>query len=135
MGNGLKRNSLGQTNLNNPRAAYANQAFLMGANAWHDPLTYELKVSPRMCSYYIEDASFAKLDNIALGYTVRLKSRDWIERLRFYISAQDLLVLTKYKGLDPEVSINSRNGLAPGIEYRGSLPRARTFTFGMSLTF
>ena len=129
------RGSLGQKVLNNPRAAYATPAFLIGANAWDDPLTYQLNESPRMCSLYIEDGSFVKLDNLSIGYTVRLKSRDWIERLRFYVAGQDLLVLTRYKGLDPEVSINSRSGRAPGLEYRANLPRARTFTFGANITF
>ena len=128
--------------LNNTRADYANNKYLIGANALNDPLVYQLKESSRMCSLYLEDASFARLENMALGYTFNLKDKKWIEKLRLYVSAQNLFVITGYKGLDPEVELffNSNPdaddaGLSPGIEPRQFQPKARTFTFGVNLTF
>lgn len=136
------RGAVGQKVLNNPRAAYANNTYLIGTNALNDPLVYQLTESSRMCSLYLEDASFARMENMALGYTVKLKNKNWIEKLRVYVAAQNLFVLTGYKGLDPEVELffNSgpeadNAGLSPGIEPRQFQPKARTFTFGLNLTF
>jgi iron complex outermembrane receptor protein len=136
------RGAVGQKVLNNPRAAYANNTYLIGTNALNDPLVYQLTESSRMCSLYLEDASFARLENMALGYTFKLKNKNWIERLRVYVAAQNLFVITGYKGLDPEVELffNSgpdadNAGLSPGIEPRQFQPKARTFTFGVNLTF
>lgn len=136
------RGSVGQKVLNNPRAAYANNTYLIGANALNDPLVYQLKESSRMCSLYLEDASFARMENMSLGYTFNLKDKKWIEKLRLYVSAQNLFVITGYKGLDPEVELffNSdpdadNAGLSPGIEPRQFQPKSRTFTFGVNLTF
>jgi iron complex outermembrane receptor protein len=136
------RGSLGQKALNTPRAAFARKDYLIGANAMDDPLVYQLKESGRICSYYLEDASFVKLDNMALGYTLNLKKNNYVEKARFYVAAQNLLVITGYKGLDPEMELyrgdtptDKNAGLDPGIEPRQFLPRARTFTFGVNLTF
>ncbi|MDR2232987.1 MAG: TonB-dependent receptor [Tannerella sp.] len=135
------RGSLGQMALNNPRAAYANSTFLIGANAMNDPLVYELTESPRISSFYLEDASFVKLDNMSLGYTVKVNKTTGIDKLRIYLAAQNLLVITKYSGLDPEMELyrgsasDSNAGLYPGIEPRQYMPRAKTFTVGVSVTF
>ncbi|WP_315822903.1 hypothetical protein [Paraflavitalea speifideaquila] len=52
--------------------------------------------------------------------------------LRVYASALNLLVITKYKGLDPEVN---RLGLDPGNDSRDKYPTMRTFTLGVNITF
>ncbi len=136
------RGSIGQKVLNNPRAAYANNTYLIGANAMNDPLVYQLTESSRMCSLYLENASYARLDNLSLGYTFNLKNKNWIEKLRVYAAAQNLFVITGYKGLDPEVELffntnmdDDDIGLSPGIEPRQFQPKPRTFTFGVNLTF
>ena len=135
------RGSLGQMGLNNPRAAYATGTFLIGSNAMNDPLVYDLTESPRISDFYLENASFVRLSNVSLGYTVRLNNRDWIERMRFYVAGQDLFVITGYSGLDPELELfrgaasATNAGLFPGIEPRQFVPRARTVTFGVNLTF
>ncbi len=136
------RGSLGQKVLNNPRAAYANNTYLLGANALNDPLVYQLKESSRICSLYLEDASYMRLDNMALGYSLKMKKNEWIEKLRFYVAAQNLFVITGYKGLDPEVELftgdnfsDNDAGLSPGIEQRQYQPKPRTFTVGVNLTF
>lgn len=136
------RGSIGQKVLNNPVAAYANNTYLIGANALDHEYTYKLTESSRMCSLYLENASFARLENMALGYTFGLKNKNWIEKLRVYVAAQNLFVITGYSGLDPEVELffNSgpdadNAGLSPGIEPRQFQPKARTFTFGVNLTF
>ena len=87
--------------------------------------------------YFLSDASFLKIDAISLGYTLNLsKWNKFISRARFYVTVRDLCTWTKYKGYNPEVSIN---GLYPGVEYVRSsatmYPQTTRWTFGAQLTF
>jgi TonB-dependent starch-binding outer membrane protein SusC len=75
--------------------------------------------------FYIQDASFLRLDNISLGYTFR-DVLDEMLRIRVYGTVQNVFVVTKYKGLDPEV--------ASGID-NNMYPRPRTFQLGVSVNF
>jgi hypothetical protein len=87
---------------------------------------------------WVEDGSFLRLKNIMLGYNVpigRLTSatRGTVSRFRIYVSSQNLLTITKYKGWDPE--IGSKNGtLTNGIDY-GQYPAARSFLLGLQVGF
>lgn len=86
-------------------------------------------------SRFVEDGSYIRLKNLSLGYTIPSKiTQQWnINKLRFYVSGQNLLTITDYSGYDPE--INSRSGnLARGIDY-GGYPTAKTFTIGLNLSF
>lgn len=76
---------------------------------------------------FIEDGSFIRLQNITLGYTF---STGGFRNLRLYVSGDNLLILTKYTGYDPEVSTDTGYGL--GIDYT-NYPRARTLTLGLSV--
>lgn len=129
------RGSIGNDVLNHVRMAYAQPGYLIGSNALDDPLTYQLKEVPKYCSYYIEDASFVRLDNVTLGYTFNTKKINWLDKARIYVTGQNLFVITGYKGLDPETNVGRNDGLAPGVEDREFYPKARTFTFGVNLTF
>lgn len=125
------RGAMGNKILNMPRMAYAQSGFLPGTNALDDPLTYQLKeTTPRYSSFYLESGSYIRLDNMSLGY----KINKW-HGMRVYLTAQNLFVITKYKGLDPEVPITDNDGLSPGIEQREFYPKARTFSIGLNLNF
>ena len=133
--------NLGQKVLNNPRAAYGNNTYIAGANAMQGSDLTTLRENSRVCSYYLEDGSFARLDNMSIGYTFDTKKIDWLSKARVYVAAQNLFVITGYSGLDPEVE-NYRGepgddnaGLSPGIEPRNYMPKARSFTLGVNLTF
>ncbi|MBS1653825.1 MAG: SusC/RagA family protein, partial [Bacteroidetes bacterium] len=76
-------------------------------------------------NYYVQNASFLRMDNINLGYNMgKLKNSDI--NVRFNASVQNVFVITKYQGLDPEI-----NG---GIDSNG-YPRPRTFVFGVGFDF
>ena len=124
------RGTLGNDLLNVPRIQYAQMGFLPGTNALNDPLVYRRITSPAYSSYYIEDGSYLRLDNISVGYNI-----NWLNGVRIYATAQNLFVITGYKGLDPEVPVNINNGLAPGVEAREFYPKARIFSLGLSLNF
>ena len=135
------RGTIGNKVLNNPVAAYGNNTYISGTNAMKNDMLLKMSESSRVCSYYIEDASFARLDNMSIGYTFNTKNINWLQKARVYAAAQNLFVITGYKGLDPEVEIfrgdasDSNAGLDPGIEPRNYFPKARSFTFGVNLTF
>lgn len=87
-------------------------------------------------SYYIEDGDYWKLDNATLGYTIPQGAlgalSNALSRARIYVTGRNLLTLTGYEGIDPEVSAG---GLAPGNDDRDWYPTVRTFTFGVNLAF
>jgi iron complex outermembrane receptor protein len=78
-----------------------------------------------LSDYYIQDASFIKLDNVSFGYRFN-NPKDRKANLAMSISGQNLLTITDYTGLDPEV--------AGGIDYN-LYPRPITYMLGAKLTF
>jgi iron complex outermembrane receptor protein len=135
------RGTIGNKVLNNPIAAYGNNTYVSGANAIMNDNLVKYKENSRVSSFYLEDGSFARLDNMSIGYTFDTKKINWLNRARLYVAAQNLFVITGYTGLDPEVELfrgeatDDDAGLSPGIEARNYFPKARSFTFGVNLTF
>ena len=89
-----------------------------------------------MMSYNVEDGSFLRLNTVTIGYTLprHITGKVGISNLRFYFTGYNLWLLTHYTGYDPEVNVNNRDGLTPGIDCN-SYPRNKTYTFGVNLTF
>lgn len=93
-------------------------------------------------TYYIESGSFFRLQNVQLTYTLptTLISRLGLSTARVYVQSTNLLTVTKYSGLDPEVSIrNNSNGQSGqdsqiGVD-EGRYPAPRNFIFGINLAF
>ena len=83
-------------------------------------------------SYYVENGDFWKIDNITLGYSLPQTKNKYLKGARFYVSSLNTFIITKYKGLDPEVN---RLGLNPGIDDRDKYPSTRSFTVGVNLNF
>jgi len=85
---------------------------------------------------YIEDASFVRLKTITLGYTLpkSISSKIGTKSLKIYVSAENLVTWTKYRGFDPEVSSYEQNNLYPGIDF-GAYPNSKTFITGLNVTF
>lgn len=79
-------------------------------------------------SRFIESGAYFRLKNVQLGYTIPQKytKKAYIERCRFYVTANNLFTITKYTGYDPEVG--------GGVDY-GNYPQSRTFMFGVNLDF
>lgn len=87
-------------------------------------------------SRWVFDGSYVRLRNIALGYT--LPESLGFDKVRVYISGQNLLTFTDYRGFDPEVNFRTGGGasgnLNVGLDY-GSYPNAKSFTLGLNITF
>jgi len=85
-------------------------------------------------SRYIEDGSYLKLANATLNYRIGDIGKS-IKNLNIYVTGQNLFVITKFTGFDPEVNVDKNKDGVPsaGIEYI-PYPTARTFTFGVNLS-
>ncbi|WP_461040587.1 SusC/RagA family TonB-linked outer membrane protein [Spirosoma harenae] len=93
----------------------------------------------RTSDRFIEDGSYMRIKNLTIGYSIPTKvlgglTSNVVNKVRVYVSSQNLLTLTKYTGYDPE--IGSRNGtlLRSGIDY-ANYPQARTLLAGLQITF
>ena len=92
----------------------------------------------RPSNRWIEDGSYLRLKSLIIGYnmphaTLQSLAKGAISSVRLYVSSQNLLTITKYKGWDPE--IGSQNGtLTNGVDY-GQYPAARSFQFGLQVGF
>ncbi|OAQ38272.1 hypothetical protein A5893_15895 [Pedobacter psychrophilus] len=85
-------------------------------------------------SRIVEDGSFLRLKTVNFGYNFNstITKKIKLNGLRFYASAQNLLTITGYQGLDPEVNTFA-SALTPGLDF-SAYPRARTITFGFDIT-
>ncbi|WDF61785.1 TonB-dependent receptor [Flavobacterium sp. KACC 22758] len=87
--------------------------------------------SYKYSSRFIEDGSYLRLDNMTLGYNFG-KVGKFIQSVRVYETINNLFVITKYSGIDPEVE---QGGTAPGVDSNNFYPKTRTFMFGLNVIF
>ncbi|MDR2969393.1 MAG: TonB-dependent receptor [Tannerellaceae bacterium] len=87
---------------------------------------------PQYSDYYVEKGDFVKLDNVTLGYTFNNLKTKYIRNLRLYVTGKNLMTISGYTGINPEVD---DTGLEPGIDGRGLYPVARQWTFGLNIGF
>ena len=80
---------------------------------------------------FLESGSYLRLDNATLGYTIK-PTVPAIKSIRLYLSGSNIFVITKYRGVDPEINIG---GLTPGIDNNNFYPKTRTFIAGISASF
>jgi len=81
---------------------------------------------------FVEDGSYLKLKTISFSYNMPLKNNKKIDGLRIYVTGQNILTFTNYRGYDPEVSYRGASTLESGEDY-GGYPQSRTFMMGIKL--
>ncbi|MFN2565647.1 MAG: SusC/RagA family TonB-linked outer membrane protein [Gemmatimonadaceae bacterium] len=134
----LIRSEVGQEVFNNTALVYSTKGnALQGKNFLRDALTdgIGLREPAIFSSKYIENGSFTRLQNVTIGYTFNTLPAfaGPVRNARVYVSGDNLLLLTGYSGIDPEVHVQA--GLASrGIDYL-TYPRPRTFTAGVRAAF
>lgn len=126
------------------RAIYGYQVFnttklIFGNPKWLPTLNvldvaleeYErgLNDSPKLSSYYLEDASFLRLDNISIGYNIRKKFG--VDKIRVSLSSNNVFTLTNYTGIDPEISTSGRSF---GLDQYNVYPKTRTISLGLNVS-
>lgn len=128
----LLRGAVGNDVLNVHRMYYEGFNYFGGKNILASTLEHpEFKGSAVFSDRFIENGSYMKLDNLTIGYNLKLSS-SWISRLKLYLTAQNLFTITGYKGIDPEVDLS---GLEPGMDRYEYYPRTRTFLLGLNINF
>lgn len=89
----------------------------------------------RASSFYVENGSFLRLQNMQIGYTIPsdiCQKSKLFSSCRFYVSGQNVFTLTKYSGLDPEIGVTSPLNMGVDTTH---YPSSRVFTFGVNLQF
>ena len=80
---------------------------------------------------FLESGSYLRMDNATFGYTIKPKVQA-IKAIRLFVNANNLFVITKYTGIDPEINIG---GLTPGIDNNNYYPKTRTLSLGLNASF
>ncbi|KAA2240885.1 TonB-dependent receptor [Chitinophaga agrisoli] len=93
--------------------------------------SYNDKYAYLISDRFLEDGSYLRMDNVTLGYTFKPHTQ-YIKSLRLYLSGNNLFVITKYRGVDPEINIG---GVTPGIDNKNFYPKTRTYMIGVSASF
>ncbi len=118
------------------RLVFGNPIWLPNLNVLRSALeereVHNLQSPPVLSSYYLEDGSFFRIDNINIGYNFDTSKAKWIKRARIYFATDNPFLFTKYTGVDPEISYE---GLSFGIDLYNTYPKARTYSIGLNLTF
>ena len=89
----------------------------------------------RTSTWHLEGGSYLRLQNLSFGYTLprELTQKFKVEKMRVYVSGQNLFTITNYSGYNPEVNARPSQNLTPGEDY-GTYPLARTYMFGLNIT-
>ncbi len=137
--------TFGNTILNNLRSNLMIPGSILETNMLKDvttlPKNYGVNV---LSTTWLESGSFVRLNTWQVGYNIPLPASKYISNARLYLGGNNLFVLTKYKGIDPELQVKGdlqNNGTlqqAPnsiGLDNRGIYPKTRTFQLGLNLTF
>lgn len=112
-----------QSNVGSFQYLYHSSGYLGNTTQLAIDLNAQNQSSLTYSDYFVQKASFLKIDHITLGYNFKILNN---KSLKLYAIAQNPFVFTKYKGLDPEIG--------DGIE-NSFYPRARTFVFGINANF
>lgn len=90
----------------------------------------------RISDRYVEDGSYLRLKNLALGYTFPKKviKSLGVENLRLYCNIQNLFTITGYDGYDPEIGVSTMSINVMGVDY-GRYPSPTTYSFGLNMSF
>ncbi len=134
LGNDMVRNyERNQPNVNR-HAYYLERWRGPGTSNTVPRLTTGATSNSAFSDFYVEDASYARIQNAQIGYSLpeSLTSRISVDKLRLYVAANNLYTFTDYKGYDPSASTGEAIG--GGIDY-GFYPVPRTYMFGLNLNF
>ncbi|WP_419700040.1 SusC/RagA family TonB-linked outer membrane protein [Mucilaginibacter sp. NFX135] len=129
------RGIYGQKLFNNSLLNVETVTRLPSNNTTKEALTNGTKDGPVSSDRWLQGASFLRLDNASLGYD--FKNVKGFSTLRVYVAANNLFVITKYKGLDPEVTVAENDQAYIDANYGGYgyYPKTRTFTLGTNISF
>lgn len=97
------------------------------------PIIGDPNANSRDSDRFIENGDYIKLQNMEIGYSIPLGTSNIIQNARIYANGQNLFIISKYKGYDPDFSSN--DGLFSRGYDGGSFPNPRTFSIGVQVGF
>jgi ferric-dicitrate binding protein FerR (iron transport regulator) len=121
--------------LNQPEEVYTDHWTADKTNAKYPKPSN--KINANFSTRFVEDGSYLKLKNIQLAYSLPVNNWkiSYLKSAQLYVSAQNLIVITKYSGYDPEVNAyGSANSLVQGVDYT-VYPNSKSITFGFRCGF
>ena len=131
--------SFGQDIYNNTLMSLLNVGGIKGGNialsVYQDPVKESFaNPSQSPSSRYIEKGDYLKMNNLTISYNIGDMAKTF-KGTNVYITAQNLFLITKYSGFDPEVNIDRNiNGIPSfGIDY-ARYPSSRSFIFGINFS-
>ncbi|GEO05284.1 SusC/RagA family TonB-linked outer membrane protein [Adhaeribacter aerolatus] len=139
------RGVFGNKILNNLRSNFTIPGSILEGNQLTDIANYQTNYSTNQLSdLWLEDGSFVRLDNWQIGYNV--PPMGVFKNARVYLGGNNLFIITKYKGIDPELEVrgdlrtsgDAANRQRPntlGLDNTGIYPKTRSFQLGVNLTF
>jgi hypothetical protein len=138
----LVRSSLGFNAVNGKRLFHENLNNFTTTNLFVSALDNGIKGEQYFSSYYVEKGDYLKVDNLTIGYTLPIKTSNYLKSIRIYATGTNLATITGFSGTDPELGLsiitNSEEEFTagPGVEPNYSYyPSTRTFTLGVSASF
>lgn len=105
-----------------------------GSGIYPRTLTGTTAIGRSVNSQWLEDGSYLSVKNITLGYNIGIRNSAVLKNLRVYGSVQHALILTRYTGINPEISLDGLNGTSQGID-ENAYPVPRVFAIGISAFF
>jgi len=136
------RGVFGNKIMNNLRSNLAIPGSILETNMLRAVGNYPVNYSTNQLSnLWLESGAFVRLDNWQVGYSIPT-GNSLLTNARIYLSGNNLFVITKYKGIDPELEVKgdlqAGDSNAPnpmGMDNSGIYPKTRTFMLGVNLTF
>ncbi|QNF33054.1 TonB-dependent receptor [Adhaeribacter swui] len=137
------RGVFGNKIMNNLRSNLTIPGSILESNQLTEIANYQTNYSANQLSdLWLESGAFVRLDNFQLGYNVPVNAKI-VKNARVYFGGNNLFVITKYKGIDPELEVRGDlrdNGRSQrpntlGLDNTGIYPKTRSFQLGVNLTF
>nr|WP_167515650.1 TonB-dependent receptor [Pedobacter petrophilus] len=115
---------------------YFDPAFPDREVVYPSPISTGSLPGPALSSLAVENGSYLRVRNITLGYRLSesLFKKISLQSARFYVTAQNPFLITKYSGYNPEANIMGGDPTTPGVD-QGTYPTARTIIFGINFGF
>jgi hypothetical protein len=91
-----------------------------------------IRSAPHQSDLWLESGNYLRLENLSFGYRINVTNVKYINSVRVSLTGNNLLLITKYTGIDPELDVSGGSGA--GYD-GGTYPRSRTFALGINVVF
>ena len=128
----LWRASGGNKVYNSLRASLSYEENIGKSNILASAVPLGLFTSQYGSDLWLEDGSFIRLDNATVGYNINVADNKYVDGIRLSVTGNNLLLITDYSGIDPELNFTGGNGAGGD---NGIYPRTRTIAVGLNVRF